>query len=183
VKIRAFFYGSQDRRTVMKNAEKRIEQIDVEALYRTYGAMVLRRCRYLLKNEDAAADAMQETFVRVLRSGKRLTASYPSSLLYRIATNVCLNMMRTNRRHPTVSGDAFLDGLGGREKMEDRVLDAFVLEQVFSGAKKSTRQAAEMHFLEGCTLAETAEQVNLSISGVRKRLRSLREQNLALMAQ
>lgn len=167
----------------MKNAEKGFAHIDVEALYRKYGAMVLRRCRTLLKNEDAAADAMQETFVRVLRSGKTLTASYPSSLLYRIATNVCLNMLRTNRRRPTVSADPILEGLAGREKMEDRILDAFVLEQVFSGTREGTRRAAEMHFLEGCTLAETAEQVGLSISGVRKRLRSLRDQNVALMAR
>jgi RNA polymerase sigma-70 factor (ECF subfamily) len=167
----------------MKNAEKEITGIDVEALYRKYGAMVLRRCRILLKNEDAAADAMQETFVRVLRNGSRLTASYPSSLLYRIATNVCLNMLRSNRRRPTVSAESFVDSLAGREKVEDTVLDAVVLEQVFAGARQSTRRAAEMHFLEGCTLAETAERVDLSISGVRKRFRALRDQNLALMAQ
>ena len=107
----------------MKNAEKGFAHIDVEALYRKYGAMVLRRCRHLLRNEDAAADAMQETFVRVLRNGKTLTASYPSSLLYRIATNVCLNMLRTNRRRPTVSADPILEG-------------AFVLEQVFSGTRE-----------------------------------------------
>jgi RNA polymerase sigma-70 factor (ECF subfamily) len=182
VKILVFFYRSQDRRTVMKNAEKDFAQIDVEALYRKYGAMVLRRCRTLLKNEDAAADAMQETFLRVLRNGKTLTASYPSSLLYRIATNVCLNMLRGNRRRPTVSADLILDGLSGREKMEDRIVDTLLLEKVFTGAKESTRRAAEMHFLEGLTLAETAERVDLSISGVRKRFRSLRDQNVALMA-
>ena len=166
----------------MKNAEKDFAQIDVEALYRKYGAMVLRRCRILLKNEDAAADAMQETFVRVLRNGKTLTASYPSSLLYRIATNVCLNMLRSNRRRPTVSADLILDGLSGQEKMEDRIVDTLLLEKVFTGTKESTRRAAEMHFLEGLTLAQTAERVDLSISGVRKRLRSLRDQNVALMA-
>ena len=167
----------------MKKTALEFERIDVEALYRRYGPMVLRRCRQLLKNEDLAADAMQEAFVRVLRSRKTLHASYPSSLLYRIATNVCLNMLRTNRRRPTVSADSLRDGLASGERMEDRILDTFVLEQVFSRAKESTRRAAEMHFLEGCTLEETAQQVELSISGVRKRLRTLREQGVALMAR
>jgi len=167
----------------MKNMRPDFEHIDVEALYRRYGPMVLRRCRQLLKNEDLAADAMQETFVRVLRNRNSLHASYPSSLLYRIATNVCLNMMRASRRRPTVSVDPLLDGLPGQEQMEDRILDSFVLEEVFSRAKESTRRAAEMHYLEGCTLAETAAQVDLSISGVRKRLRSLRDQGVALMAR
>ncbi len=124
---------------------------------------------------------MQETFVRVLRRGERLQPRYPSSLLYRIATNVCLNQLRSNRRRPTTSADALLPFLESRERVEERVLDAFVVEQVFSRSKEGTREAAEMLYLEGRTLAETAEEVDLSISGVRKRMRSLREQNLALI--
>ncbi|HTZ50978.1 MAG TPA: sigma-70 family RNA polymerase sigma factor [Spirochaetia bacterium] len=159
-----------------------IEAIDVEALYRRYGPMVLRRCRQLLRNEELAADAMQETFVKILRSSQRLNARYPSSLLYRVATNVCLNVMRTNRRRPSVSADLLLEAMAGPESVEDRVLDLMTVERVFEGAREGTRRAAEMHYLEGCTLAETARQVDLSISGVRKRLRSLREQNLAFAA-
>jgi DNA-directed RNA polymerase specialized sigma24 family protein len=34
--------------------------VDVEALYRSYGPMVLRRCRQLLSDEENAAEAMQE---------------------------------------------------------------------------------------------------------------------------
>jgi len=158
------------------------EHIDVEGLYRRYGAMVLRRCRHLLRNEDLAADAMQETFVKLLRSRQRLDARYPSSLLYRVATNVCLNVMRTQRRRPAVSADLLLESMAGSDCMEDRILDTLTLEKVFEGAREGTREAAETHYLEGCTLAETAERVELSISGVRKRLRSLRDQNLAFVA-
>ena len=110
------------------------EQIDVEALYARFGPMVLRRCRKLLASEEMAADAMQETFIRVLRRRESLTSRAPSSLLYRIATNICLNMLRANRRRPTVSMDAMRDGLPGRERVEDKVLAAFVLDQVFAGA-------------------------------------------------
>ena len=72
--------------------------VDVERYYRTYGPMVMRRCRSLLKDEDEAADAMQDTFVRLLRHQDRLQERGPSSLLYTIATNVCLNRMRSARR-------------------------------------------------------------------------------------
>jgi len=65
--------------------------MNVEMLYQKYGAMVLRRCRRLLREEDHALDAMQDVFVRVLQRQDSLKATYPSSLLYRIATNVCLN--------------------------------------------------------------------------------------------
>ncbi len=71
--------------------------MNVEILYEKYGPMVLRRCRRLLRDEDRAMDAMQDVFVRVLQRRDRLKATYPSSLLYRIATSVCLNRIRDQR--------------------------------------------------------------------------------------
>jgi RNA polymerase sigma-70 factor (ECF subfamily) len=80
-----------------------------------------------------------------------------------------------------VSADILMDGLEGRERVEDRVVTAFFLDQVFSGTREGTRRAAEMHYLEGRTLAETAKEVDLSVSGVRKRLLTLREQGRGMM--
>ncbi len=154
--------------------------LDVESLYNRYGPMVMRRCMHLLRNEEEAADAMQETFVRVLTHRTTLHAGYPSSLLYRIATNVCLNLMRTKRRKPTLRGEPFLE-MVGEESHEERVLDAYLIEQIFSGAKESTRRTAEAYYLECGTIRETAQRVGLSSSGVRKRLSALRRQGLALM--
>ena len=153
---------------------RNLEAIDVESLYRRYGPMVLRRCQSMLRDEDLAADAMQETFVQVLRHRSSLNARYPSSLLYRIATNTCLNTLRSRRRKYAVSAEPFLESLAGRESTEDRVLDSWELDQVFLDARESTRKAAMIHYLEEKTLAETAQEVGLSISGVRKRLASLR---------
>jgi RNA polymerase sigma-70 factor (ECF subfamily) len=157
--------------------------IDVDALYRRFGPMVLRRCKDLLGDDDAAADAMQETFVRVLRSRMTLRADYPSSLLYRIATNVSLNMMRSARRRPVVKDNQLIDIAAGRDNVEAQVLDAALVEQIFHGVKESTRQAARIHYLECATLEETAERVGMSISGVRKRLDSLRRQSLVRAAR
>ncbi|HEX4621951.1 MAG TPA: sigma factor, partial [Myxococcaceae bacterium] len=41
--------------------------IDVEAAYRQYGPMVVRRCRKLLQDEAAAVDAMHDVFVQLIR--------------------------------------------------------------------------------------------------------------------
>ncbi len=158
-------------------------QIDVDGLYRRFGPMVLRRCRALLRDEDAAADAMQETFVRVLRSRTTLRDEYPSSLLYRIATNVCLNAMRSARRRPALNASPMLESMPGSENVEARALDATLVEQLFRGVKASTREAARIHYLECATLEETAERVGMSISGVRKRLDSLRRQSLMRAAR
>ncbi|HEY9594434.1 MAG TPA: sigma-70 family RNA polymerase sigma factor [Spirochaetia bacterium] len=157
--------------------------IDVDALYRRYGPMVLRRCRDLLVDEEAAADAMQETFVRLLRNRATLNADHPSSLLYHIATNVCLNVMRSARRRPTLNAGDVVETFVAPENVEARALDATLLEQIFSGVKESTRRTARIHYLECATLEETAERVGISISGVRKRLDGLRRQSLSRAAR
>jgi RNA polymerase sigma-70 factor (ECF subfamily) len=159
-----------------------VNSIDVEAFYRRYGPMVLRRCRSLLNDEDQAQDAMQDVFLKVLRRKHTLRPDYPSSLLYRIATNTCLNVIKSQKRRQGGGGERALENLSARDEPEARTLDAFFLEQLFEGAKPGTRSIAENHYLREATLEETAQEAGLSVSGVRKRLHSLRLRALALSA-
>ncbi len=154
--------------------------LDVESLYRKYGPMVLRRCRSLLLDEEQALDAMQETFVKLIRYRERLTDKAPSSMLYCIATNICLNMMRSSRRRPQSVGDDALERIASSEDVEARVLDRHLLESVFGRERASTRTMAVLHYVDGMTLEEVARHVGLSVSGVRKRLRLLKERTRAL---
>jgi RNA polymerase sigma factor (sigma-70 family) len=155
--------------------------MNVETLYNTYGPMVLRRCRHLLKDEERALDAMQDVFVRVLQRQNQLKSDYPSSLLYRIATNICLNYIRDQRT--TTPGDDILTRIAGLEKPEPRLEARSVLDTLFNRHQTSTRTIAVLHFVDGLTLEEVAHEVNMSVSGVRKRLRGLRESLLDLLEE
>ncbi|MBT5832686.1 MAG: sigma-70 family RNA polymerase sigma factor, partial [Candidatus Latescibacteria bacterium] len=104
--------------------------MNVETLYNTYGPMVLRRCRHLLKDEERALDAMQDVFVRVLQRQNQLKSDYPSSLLYRIATNICLNYIRDQRT--TTPGDDILTRIAGLEEPEPRLEARSVLNTLFN---------------------------------------------------
>jgi RNA polymerase sigma-70 factor (ECF subfamily) len=154
--------------------------VDVEQLYRRYGPMVLRRCRFLLRNDEKAQDAMQEVFVQLLRRKDELEAAAPSSLLYRIATNTCLNVMRSERRRPERTGEDVFETIAGSDDPAERALSRHLLDGVFSRELQSTRTMAVLHYLDGMTLEETADTVGLSVSGVRKRLRALRKRGLEL---
>ena len=147
--------------------------IDVEQYYRQYGPLVLRRCRYLLKNEEEALDIMQEVFIKLLRNEDKLEGEHPSSLLVRIATNECLNHIRSRRRHPEDCDEELLLRIADATDEESRSSARNMLDRIFGRELESTRTIAVLHLLDGLTLEETAEQVGLSVSGVRKRLRSL----------
>jgi RNA polymerase sigma-70 factor (ECF subfamily) len=148
--------------------------IDVEAIYRKYGPMVLRRCKFLLKNEQKALDAMQDTFVKLLRYKNKLHSKALSSLLYRIATNVCLNIIRAETRRPRTVEDNILYQIASDEDEEQRFLHKDLIDKIFQSEKASTRVMAVLHYVDGLTLEQVSKEVELSVSGVRKRLRQLK---------
>jgi RNA polymerase sigma-70 factor (ECF subfamily) len=157
--------------------------LDVESHYLRYGPMVLRRCRTLLRDPAKAEDAMQDVFVSLIRSEERLRDEAPGALLLRVATNVCLNRLRGERRRPEDAHDgddlalriAQADDGGG--DAESRTLARSVLGKLFGSddpLAASTRSLAFMHLVDGMTLEEVARETRLSVSGVRKRLRGLK---------
>lgn len=147
--------------------------VDVEGYYRAYGPLVLRRCIRLLRHEQKAVDAAHDVFVRVLRNERRLHSENPTSLLLKIATNVCLNALRTERRRPEDLADERLLEIAAVDEPEPRSAARSALRRIFAGEQESTRTIAVMHLVDGLTLEEVAEEVGLSVSGVRKRLRTL----------
>ncbi len=148
--------------------------MDVEELYQRYGPMVMRRCRQLLKEENEALDATQDVFVQILKRRDRLEMTHLSSLLYRIATNLCLNRIRDRQRRATMPGDGVLERVAVLDDTEPRLEARSVLERLFGRHQESTRTMAVLHFQDGMTLEEVAGELGMSVSGVRKRLRGLR---------
>jgi RNA polymerase sigma-70 factor (ECF subfamily) len=147
------------------------DDAEAEALYRKYGPMVVRRCRFLLRDEAEAWDVSQEVFVRVLRHWDRLDRRYPSSLLFRIATNLSLNRLRDRRREPVLAGDEVLHAIARRTDLDAPLL----LDRLFRRHPESTRTMAVLHHVDGMTLEQVARECGMSVSGVRKRLRRLKD--------
>jgi RNA polymerase sigma factor (sigma-70 family) len=152
--------------------------VDIESLYRSHGPMVLRRCRRLLRDEAKAVDAMQDVFLEILRRKDTLDATSPAGLLLTTATHVCLNRLRTMRRKPEDREDEMLfhiAALGNEASAETRTLAGRILDRLFANQPESTRLIAVLHYVDRLTLEEVAAEVGMSVSGVRKRLRTLKE--------
>jgi len=148
--------------------------IDVEAFYRRYGPMVLRRCRRLLGDDEKAWDAMHDVFVQLLRYEDRLDAAAPSSLLFRIATNVCLNRIRSQGRRREDASDSLIEEIARVANDEPRSQARLTLDRLLGRElDSSTGEMAVMHWVDGMTHEEVAREVGMSVSGVRKRLRQL----------
>lgn len=157
--------------------------IDVEEWYQKYGYLVYKRCLFLLKNEEQARDAMQDTFAKVLVNRPRLKGTYPSALLYRIATTTCLDVLRSARVKRERAGTEMLERIADLDSSEEQVETRLFLDRIFQREKPSTREIAVMHYVDRMTLEEVARASGMSVSGVRKRLRVLRSRALDLKGE
>jgi RNA polymerase sigma-70 factor (ECF subfamily) len=141
--------------------------------------MVLRRCRALLQDDAQAQDAMQDVFVALLRNHDRLTDEAPAALLLRVATNTCLNRLRSQRCHAEDADDDRLQRIADTADVEGerRTLARDLLAKLFRAddpLAASSQTISVMYLVDGMTLEEVARNAGMSVSGVRKRLRSVR---------
>jgi RNA polymerase sigma-70 factor (ECF subfamily) len=137
--------------------------------------MVLRRCRLLLRDDATARDAMHDVFVQILSRADVLEDRGQSALLFRIATNVCLNRMRGRRRRPEDGTEPdLLAQIADETDPANRSAARAALDVLFRHEPESTALIAVLHLHDHMTLEEVAAEVGLSVSGVRKRLAKLR---------
>src|SRR5256885_17076043 len=139
--------------------------LDVESHYLRYGPMVLRRCRTLLRDPAKAEDAMQDVFVSLIRNEDRLRDEAPGALLLRVATDVCLNRLRGERRRPEDAHDdddlalRIAQADDGGSDAESRTLARGVLGKLFGADDPlgaSTRGPSVLDPVDGLTLQEGA---------------------------
>ena len=140
----------------------------VEELYERYGAMVLRRARAMLGDEQAARDATQEIFTRVLAAWADFRAdASPVTWLYRATTNHCLNALRDTARH-----SAAIDLLGhaaighSPAGLDDRL----TLRAVLARVPSPLREIAVYYYLDQLSHDEIARITGTSRRTVGNRL-------------
>ncbi|MEL6545304.1 MAG: sigma-70 family RNA polymerase sigma factor [Myxococcota bacterium] len=146
---------------------------DVQELYRTYGRAVYRRCLYFLRNEDDARDAMHEVFLKIVeRYGEFRGDASPLTWAIRIATNHCLNVIRSRRAgwrdryERTAVQEADLSQPDGRH-----VWKSDLVRELLARVPDDIRAAAIYYFVDEMTQEEAAAACGCSVPTLRKKLR------------
>ena len=154
-------------------------------LYARHAGAVFGRCRWLLRDEEAARDATQEVFARALRALPELRAATSTSAwLLRVATNHCLNEVRSSRAPwreelTRMAAERGEGGVGTAAVPERREL----LRALLGRASPEEQEAAVMYFVDELTQAEIAEVTGRSLPTVRKRLRGFLAAARAALAE
>jgi RNA polymerase sigma-70 factor (ECF subfamily) len=142
-------------------------------LYAKYAPAIYAHCRRFLQSPAAARDATQEAFVRVIARGVVLPREEEAlRYLYRVSTNVCLNLLREHNVHaravPALTANT--SHVGSAESgLADREFVNAVLDQCGEGGA----QVAIMHYLDGMSQVEIADVLGITRRTVFNRLRKL----------
>lgn len=137
-------------------------------LYQRCASMVARRARQILGADDAAQDATQEVFMRVLDAFPDLLAARPSvSWLYQVTTNHCLNVIRDSRRR---QGLLHVRGQVGPVTSEIETPLALLL----GGLPDHLHEVAIYYYVDEMSQQEIAQLLGVSQRTVSTRLEEFR---------
>jgi RNA polymerase sigma-70 factor (ECF subfamily) len=147
-----------------------------------------------LRSMTAAEDLVQDLYIRVASLDAHEPVDNPSAYLYRLASNLMLDRLRSDRR-AGARDSAWLQGqrleMGG-----ESVADEPSAEQTVAGRQRlaqlargiadlppKTRRAFELHKLEGLTQEETAKTLGVSRKTVEKQISSALQRLLARLTE
>jgi RNA polymerase sigma-70 factor (ECF subfamily) len=137
-------------------------------LFERHGAMVYRRCRQLMGSDDAAKDAVQEVFLRVVqrRAQFRGDAS-PVTWLYAIATLHCLQQLRNQRRR---GERAAVEAEEPEPSLAPTLDERLSVEAVLALEDEQVRAMVVLRYVDQLELEEIAQALGCSRKTVTRKL-------------
>ena len=155
---------------------------EVADLYRRYGFLLRRRCLMLLRQPAHVDDALQETFLKVMRAGAPIrTASEPLRWLYRVADRACFDLLRKTRVRRAAPIDDVLDELPAHDGQEPELRRAAM--ELLDALDDEDQQIAVMAFLDGMNQQEIADELGYSRMTIIKRVARLKERAQRILAR
>ena len=177
----------QDEREVVR----RVGTGDVrafEALFAHYRGTIRRHVRRVVRDPATAEDLTQEVFERVWTRAGQWNGRGPfQAWLFRVATNLALNQLRSRRRHPQepltrreVESGVPIDELSEAWLVDpaavdpsdaaERGVDRDRLRQLLTGLPEDKRRVLELVHIADMDLATVAEVLGIPVGTVKSRL-------------
>jgi RNA polymerase sigma-70 factor (ECF subfamily) len=153
-------------------------EADIQTLYVRYGYFLFRRCLTYLADEASAQDAVQEVFVRVLKSaGDFRGHADPKTWLCRISDHHCIDLLRRRRTRGQPTGERAeeRDGDAGQDRLvhNDDPESMLTARRLMAALDPAARRMAMLYFVDELTQDELAAELGLSRKTIGKHLKKL----------
>lgn len=150
-----------------------LSEEEVSEAYAQFGALVLLRCKRILREHGTAEDATQDVFLRLWRYGRSFKAAGSKlAWLYRVAERCCFDQYakRTKRAEvPLANGTDWPEPTASNRSFEDWNCVSRFLERF----DKRLQRIAVMYYVDEMTQTEIAKATGWSRQTVIKKLNLL----------
>ena len=152
----------------MKNHSGRPTDDEIEHIVNAYSNMLFKLCFTMLCNNADAEDAVGNTFLKyITKSPCFQSEEHTKAWLIRVATNICKDMYRFNKKRDYLSFDDLFNYSNTEENHE-------LLEAAMNLPVKY-KTVIHLFYIEGYKTDEISKILSISSSAVRKRLQYARE--------
>lgn len=145
----------------------------IEHLFHKHRHELTRAIHRMVRCEQAAADLVQDTYMRFINLGRTVSISYPRALLFRTAKNLAVDHLRKGKfeRQGSETLDLVLEMPSGAPSAERALSDKQrfqIFSQAFDRLPPRCREAFLLHRIHGCSYREIARRLSISESAVEK---------------
>jgi RNA polymerase sigma-70 factor (ECF subfamily) len=149
-----------------------------DALMQAHEDRVFSICLRMLRNRDAALDATQDVFLTVFRKADRYKEQAAfSTWLYRVTVNACYDHLRRAKRKRTDPLPEHLDPADPKSGDEIGAIELRPeIERALGKIAPEFRAAAVLVDLEGMSLEDAADTLQIPIGTIKSRVFRARRQ-------
>lgn len=153
---------------------RRNEQPAITQLFERYGHLVLGVCIKYLKDTEAAKDATQQIFIKLLEDLKRFNIDNFKPWLFQVAKNHCFMQLR--KTNPVINTDNIAEqGVefedGWHHKIEEEHLLTH-LENAVAALNEEQRQCIELFYLQKMSYIEVAAKTGYTLLQVKSAIQN-----------
>lgn len=159
---------SADEKKLIKKIKKGDQQA-FKKMYDSYADYALRSAYAITKNNNHAADIVQETFIKVYRNIEQFNSIKPfKPWFYQILLNESRRYMKKQNKQATpIESEDLLDYLHEQHPKEEKHDD---LERALDQLSEMHRTVLTLKYINEFTEREIAELLELNINTVKSRL-------------
>ena len=156
-----------------------LDRREIVDIYNTYGALMRRRCRIVLRDEALADDVLQSVFVNLIRYGGSFReVDAKLRWLYTACDRACWALIdrrkrRTHREHVYIAPKPA--PLTAQLEGRDEVM------RVLASLEPELRDLAVLAYVDGLTQGQIAAKTQFSRQTINKKLKQIRDRALAFV--
>lgn len=167
------------------NNKKQADEI-LRQTYATYSEKIGRYCNIKLKNRSEADDCVQECFMifyRRILSGEKIENA--GAFLYKIADNIIKSQWRQDKKmNNIVPLDEVSETVAVPETVDCGYIDFdLYAKKIVKALDEKEQTVYKLKYVDGRSIAEISEELNISFDAVAKRLSRMRQKVKKIIAE